>query len=105
VTEAFLYQFLEGLFQNVAHNKEFVKLGGAEVMFKFYSLRMLPYDFTSSTSSFSLSFLLRILIETNYQTLAPLFGSELSRVLEKASQYARELSAHSWSLKFVDLQG
>ncbi|KAJ3416767.1 hypothetical protein HDV05_000141 [Chytridiales sp. JEL 0842] len=97
-------RFLEGLFQNVSQNKEFVKIGGAEVLLKFYSLRMLPYDTTASPNSFTLSFLVKLLLEVNYQAVAPLFIRELDVALRAALELFTKESTDSWSMALIDLQ-
>ena len=52
-------RLLEGLFQNTAHCKDFVALGGLDQLFSIYSLDTLSIDFSSSPASSSLSYLFR----------------------------------------------
>jgi E3 ubiquitin-protein ligase HUWE1 len=58
-------RLLEGLFQNVAHAQDFIRLGGTEKLQKLSQLACIPYDFTSTPSSFTLSYLFRVLIESD----------------------------------------
>jgi E3 ubiquitin-protein ligase HUWE1 len=57
-------RILEGLFQNVAHAQDFIRLGGTEKLQQLSQLACIPYDFTSAPSSFTLSYLFRVLIES-----------------------------------------
>jgi E3 ubiquitin-protein ligase HUWE1 len=59
--------FLEGLFQNPAHCKEFCKSGGIPLLLSLFTLPTIPYDFAESPSSYSLSYLFRVIIESSSQ--------------------------------------
>src|SRR5437899_12099891 len=60
----FKQKFLEGLFQNQSHCKEFLKAEeGLSILLKYYSLPTVPYDFESSQASYSLSNQMRLIID------------------------------------------
>ncbi|KAJ3180597.1 hypothetical protein HDU85_004001 [Gaertneriomyces sp. JEL0708] len=75
-------RFLEGLFQNTAHCKDFIKMDGVQVLLRFYSLPTLPYDFVSTGDSYSLSYIFRLMMEVNPTHLVSCLLSEIQRVLE-----------------------
>lgn len=56
-------RILDGLFTNIGHAKDFVRLGGVEELLKYYTFPALPYDFAALNSSYSLSHILRLLME------------------------------------------
>jgi E3 ubiquitin-protein ligase HUWE1 len=58
-----LLQFLEGVFQNLAHCKDFVKTDGLTKLLDLLSLPSIPYDFTGSSSARSLCSLFNIMGE------------------------------------------
>lgn len=58
-------RFLEGLFHNHTHCKEFVKSGGLERLLDFYALPCLPYDFAGSAAADSLFALFRAVSDVN----------------------------------------
>jgi E3 ubiquitin-protein ligase HUWE1 len=81
-----LTRFLEGLFQNISHCREFIKRGGIQLIFKLYNIKALPFDFATAGTSTSLSYLVRYIMETNIQetvcVLTESFEKECRRILE-----------------------
>ncbi|KAI9099723.1 hypothetical protein DFS34DRAFT_502229 [Phlyctochytrium arcticum] len=80
-------RFLEGLFQNPSHSKEFMKLEGAKYLLDFYALPTLPFDFASSGAPYSLSYLFRVMLDGN---AGQVVTQMLTRILE-ASKLAESL--------------
>ncbi|ORY44089.1 hypothetical protein BCR33DRAFT_850734 [Rhizoclosmatium globosum] len=97
-------RFLEGLFQNPTHSKEFIKLGGIELLVNIYSLPGLPVDFAlSSSAGYSLVFLFRVLIESGKEQVIPVVQDSLIKALENVQEFVtRESVDASWSLKCID---
>ncbi|KAJ3034241.1 hypothetical protein HDU99_010729, partial [Rhizoclosmatium hyalinum] len=97
-------RFLEGLFQNPTHSKEFIKLGGIELLVNIYSLPGLPVDFAlSSSAGYSLVFLFRVLIESGKEQVVPVVQDSLIKALENVQEFVtRESVDASWSLKCID---
>ncbi|KAH9244322.1 hypothetical protein BASA81_018289, partial [Batrachochytrium salamandrivorans] len=78
-------RFLEGVFQNVAHGKDFVRLDGLVPLLRLFTLTSTPFDFSSSQSSFSLSYLFKVTIESSPQDVVPLLFKEFSTAYDKIS--------------------
>ncbi|TIC61802.1 hypothetical protein E3Q03_02533 [Wallemia mellicola] len=57
-------RFLESVFTNGSHAKEFLESGGLDKIGYFFSLPCLPYDFSITRASESIAQLGRVLIET-----------------------------------------
>ncbi|CAO3595638.1 unnamed protein product [Absidia cylindrospora] len=58
-------RFLEGLFQNQSNIREFVKDRCPEMLLDYFTLPMLPADFSVSIASDSLSYLFRMIAEVS----------------------------------------
>ncbi|KAI8340111.1 hypothetical protein BC941DRAFT_468384 [Chlamydoabsidia padenii] len=58
-------RFLEGLFQNPSNIREFVKDRCPEMLLDYYTLPMLPVDFSTTIASDSLSYIFRLIAETS----------------------------------------
>lgn len=58
-------RFLEGLFQNQANIKEFVEEGCPEMLLNYFSLPLLPVNFSVTIASDSLSYLFRMISEVS----------------------------------------
>ncbi|KAG2231174.1 hypothetical protein INT48_002955 [Thamnidium elegans] len=58
-------RFLEGLFQNQSNIKEFVEEGCPEMLLNYYSLPLLPANFSVTIASDSLSYLFRMISEVS----------------------------------------
>jgi E3 ubiquitin-protein ligase HUWE1 len=82
-----LTRFLEGLFQNVSHCREFIKRGGIQLIFRLYNVKSLPFDFSTAGTSTSLSYLVRYIMETNIQetvgVLAESFEKQCRMILDR----------------------
>jgi E3 ubiquitin-protein ligase HUWE1 len=74
-----LARFLEGLFQNVAHCKEFIKFKGLPLLTKLYQLDSIPFDFAISSSSASLSYLFRSILDVNLHDAAEHLIGEIQK--------------------------
>lgn len=79
-------RFFEGLFQNVSHAKEFVRLGGAKLIFDLIQVKCLPYSFTESNACYGLFYIFRVICESSgreiYGFVKSLFGEMANSVLE-----------------------
>jgi E3 ubiquitin-protein ligase HUWE1 len=60
-----LSRFLEGLFQNVGHCKDFIKWGGVPLLLDVFLIPNLPYNFSETSSAYSISYLFRVIMENN----------------------------------------
>ncbi|KAI9145613.1 hypothetical protein BKA69DRAFT_1111416 [Paraphysoderma sedebokerense] len=72
-------RFLEGIFSNPAHCRDFMKHEGIPLLIEFYSLPSLPHDFPSSQASYSLSHLFRILSDVNTPNVVDAIFIELTK--------------------------
>ncbi|KAI8588501.1 hypothetical protein BDZ88DRAFT_397137 [Geranomyces variabilis] len=97
-------RFLEGLFQNVAHCKDFIKMDGVQIMLKCYTLPTLPYDFATSASSYSLSYLFRLMIEANAPQVVGYMLTEIHSALEAAEHFLSFKGPGSLVANYIDLK-
>ncbi|KAJ3265210.1 hypothetical protein HDU77_006065 [Chytriomyces hyalinus] len=98
-----LARFLEGLFQNPAHSKEFVRLGGCDLLVELYTLPTLPVDFAlSTTSGYSLLFLFRMLMDGSSATVVPILQEALKTALDRVSEFVEYSEEKCWSLESID---
>lgn len=97
-------RFLEGLFQNNAHCRDFTAEGGLEILLDIYSLPMLPGDFAVSIASDSLSYLFRLISEVNSATTIKIILKRLRVALENASDFLDNDSPKSMIVDFIDLK-
>ncbi|KDN52289.1 DUF913-domain-containing protein [Tilletiaria anomala UBC 951] len=74
-------RFLEGFFQTPAHCKDFVRADGLDLIFKFYELPCLPYNFCASFTADSLVALLRAMTEMSAHTVLGLLTKEVRKSL------------------------
>ncbi|KAJ3152973.1 hypothetical protein HDU86_005428 [Geranomyces michiganensis] len=105
LSPSFFLQFLEGLFQNVAHCKDFIKMDGVQIMLKCYTLPTLPYDFATSASSYSLSYLFRLMIEANAPQVVGYMLTEIHSAFEAAEPFLSFKGPGSLVATFVELKG
>lgn len=63
-------RFLEGFLRNTDNIKEFINYGGPELLLSYYSLPMLPYNFSVSNAFDSLSFVFRVISDVSPLTFA-----------------------------------
>ncbi|KAH8549675.1 hypothetical protein BGW37DRAFT_459292 [Umbelopsis sp. PMI_123] len=97
-------RFLEGLFQNNAHCRDFTSEGGLEILLDIYSLPMLPGDFAVSIASDSLSYLFRLISEVNSATTIKIILKRLRVALENASDFLDNDSPKGMIVDFIDLK-
>lgn len=79
-------RFLEGLFQNNLHCKEFIKLNGVVPLLELYKCVALPFDFADSPSAYSLSFLFRVIIELAPTETAKWISDSVEQALNTITQ-------------------
>ncbi|KAI8145482.1 hypothetical protein BJV82DRAFT_39092 [Fennellomyces sp. T-0311] len=72
-------RFLEGLFQNASNIRDFVQDGCPEVLLDYYTLPLLPADFSVTIASDSLAYIFKMISETS--TLPTILA-----IAEKAKQ-------------------
>ncbi|KAI9270590.1 hypothetical protein BDA99DRAFT_478483 [Phascolomyces articulosus] len=58
-------RFLEGLFQNAANIRDFVQDGCPEILLDYYTLPLLPADFSVTIASDSLAYIFKMISETS----------------------------------------
>ncbi|TPX56315.1 hypothetical protein SpCBS45565_g08434 [Spizellomyces sp. 'palustris'] len=97
-------RFLEGLFQNVAHCKDFIKMEGVQILLKYYTLPTLPYDFASSASSYSLSYLFRLMIEVNASQVVAQMLKEIDGAITGAQQFLSYEGEGGYIPQFIEIQ-
>ncbi|KAK9761441.1 E3 ubiquitin-protein ligase tom1 [Basidiobolus ranarum] len=96
-------RFLEGLFQNTSHCKEFLKVQGVDVLLKFYSLPMIPYDFPASSASYSLSHLFRVMSEVDADAVVTVILNELHQSLEASDSFLKANNHGGIIVNYLDL--
>jgi E3 ubiquitin-protein ligase HUWE1 len=94
---------LEGLFQNVAHAPDFIRLGGAETLRQLSQLRCIPYDFTSTPSSFTLSYLFRVLIESDPNRIIEMIAKQTRSTLSLLDNLLKYSEDGSMLEKYIQL--
>ncbi|KAI9357936.1 hypothetical protein DFJ73DRAFT_173945 [Zopfochytrium polystomum] len=97
-------RFLEGLFQNPAHCKDFIKLNGAQLLVKLFFLPTIPLDFALSSNQKSLTYILRALVESSATTVLPVIMNGISEAFEKASTILQYRET-SWCREFIEVDG
>eukprot|EP00842_Homolaphlyctis_polyrhiza_P000338 jgi/Hompol1/1304/HPOL_002679-RA len=96
-------RFLEGVFQNVAHSKDFIRLGGLQPLLRMFTLAALPYDFSASQSSFSLAFLFKVMFESNPQEVVPVMLKELLAMFDKVEPLLAHEGQDSFLHKLITI--
>lgn len=95
-------RFLEGLFQNTSNIKDFVKEGCPEMLLNYFSLPLLPTNFSATTASDSLSYLFRMIAEGSPMptllAIATKVKESLGFIMEKGDNYDQSVL-----LEFVDV--
>ncbi|CAG8441327.1 3125_t:CDS:10 [Ambispora gerdemannii] len=77
-------KFLDGLFQNSSHCKDFLKQNGLSIIIKFYSLPTLPYDFGNTPASYALSNSMRLIADVDSKSFVKCVITELNSALQNA---------------------
>ncbi|KAI8810926.1 hypothetical protein BJ742DRAFT_675473 [Cladochytrium replicatum] len=96
-------RFLEGLFQNVAHCKDFVKMDGTQILIKMVSLPALPFDFVSSDSAYALTYLFRMMIELSTSQVVSVVTKELHQVFKSSMDLLSTNEKSSSFAQYIDL--
>lgn len=95
-------RFLEGLFQNQSNIKDFVEGGCPEMLLNYFSLPLLPTNFSATIASDSLSYLFRMIAEVSplptVWAIATKVRETLGFITEKGDDYDQ-----SALLEFVDV--
>ncbi|CAO3635514.1 unnamed protein product [Mucor hiemalis] len=95
-------RFLEGLFQNQSNIKEFVEEGCPEMLLNYFSLPLLPVNFSVTIASDSLSYLFRMISEVSplptIFAIASKVKDSIRFITENSSEYE-----NSMLYEFVDV--
>ncbi|KAJ3176473.1 hypothetical protein HK101_010430 [Irineochytrium annulatum] len=97
-------RFLQGLFQNASHCKDIVKLGGVQILLKLYTLPSIPYNFATSTNSYTLSYLFRLLADADPYEVVTMITTEVLAAFETAKAFLENDSDESYFVKYIDLK-
>ncbi|KAJ3313756.1 hypothetical protein HDV04_001560 [Boothiomyces sp. JEL0838] len=95
-------RFLEGLFQNVSHCKDFLKFNGLQLLIRFFTLKAIPHDFGTSPSSAPLSYIVRVILEVNLQETSNLVAEEVHKLFGNISVFLNYTSDSSYVFPYVD---
>ncbi|KAJ3321382.1 hypothetical protein HDV06_004367 [Boothiomyces sp. JEL0866] len=96
-------RFLEGLFQNVSHCKDFLRFNGLQLLLNFYTLKSIPYDFGTSPSSAPLSYIIRVIIEVNLQETAGLIGEGIQNFISNISSFLNHTGNESHIFPYLSV--
>jgi E3 ubiquitin-protein ligase HUWE1 len=96
-------QFLEGFLRNTDNIKEFVNYGGPELLLSYYSLPMLPYNFSISNAFDSLSFVFRVISDVSPMPFAKL----ITQKVYESSRFIFEELDHGKSVvyEYISVDG
>ncbi|KAG9291851.1 hypothetical protein G9A89_012136 [Geosiphon pyriformis] len=97
-------KFLDGLFQNSSHCRDFLKQNGLDVIIQFYSLPTLPYDFGNTPASYALSNSMRLIAETDSKAFVKSVISSLNTALKEAQDFLDTESKESRIVEYIDLE-
>ncbi|GBC34534.2 DUF913-domain-containing protein [Rhizophagus irregularis DAOM 181602=DAOM 197198] len=97
-------KFLEGLFQTQSHCREFLKQeNGLNIILKFYALPTVPYDFASSSASYSLSHLMRAIAEVDPKKSVTAIIVALNEALQGATNFLNYDGKGGLLVEYIDL--
>ncbi|RIA89170.1 hypothetical protein C1645_825193 [Glomus cerebriforme] len=98
-------KFLEGLFQTQSHCREFLKQEhGLNIILKFYALPTVPYDFASSTASYSLSHLMRVVADVDPKKSVTAIIGALNEALQGATNFLNYDGKGGLLVEYIDLE-
>jgi E3 ubiquitin-protein ligase HUWE1 len=95
-------RFLEGLFQNQSNIKDFVQEGCPEMLLNYFSLPLLPANFSATIASDSLSYLFRMIAEVSPLPTVLAIATKVRESLDFITQKGDDYDA-STLLEFVDV--
>lgn len=96
-------QFLESVFTNGTHAREFLDAGGLDRLGKFFGLPCLPYDFSISRASEAIAQLGRVLIEIKPEVSLIWSMEQIREKLENTKHIWSEMRTKSLFIKMKDL--
>ncbi|KAF9362900.1 hypothetical protein BGX34_005286 [Mortierella sp. NVP85] len=96
-------RFCESFFQNTASAKDFLKAGGIDVLMRFYSLQTFPYELASTPAFLSLSYLIKMLSETNPACVVTAVLKEAIRLLVTVQPLLESTNPESDLMKYIDI--
>lgn len=95
-------RFLEGLFQNQSNIKEFVEEGCPEMLLNYYSLPLLPANFSVTIASDSLSYLFRMISEVSPLPTVMAIASKVKESIRFITEEQRDYEK-SMLIEFIDV--
>ena len=97
---------MEGLFQTQSHCREFLKQeNGLNIILKFYALPTVPYDFASSSASYSLSHLMRVIADVDPKKSVVAIIGALNEALQGATNFLNYDGKGGLLVEYIDLEG
>ncbi|KAF8985816.1 hypothetical protein BGZ46_001784 [Entomortierella lignicola] len=96
-------RFCENFFQNTSSAKDFLKANGINILMKFYSLETLPYDLASTPAFLTLSYLIKMLSETNPSDAVTVVIKETIKLLDNVKPLLESTNAESDLIKYIDI--
>lgn len=80
-------RFLESLFQNASHCKDFIRRDGLDTLLEIYSLPTLPYDFATTSAANWMCHALQVTSEVDSQTVVPKILKRLEQAIADAEDF------------------
>ncbi|TPX49618.1 hypothetical protein SeLEV6574_g01357 [Synchytrium endobioticum] len=80
-------RFVEGILQTQEHGAKLIELGALPTLLEIFSLPSVPYDFGSSSASYSLSYLFRIIIEIDTKAVVEALLAAIRRSLSRLAPF------------------
>lgn len=80
-------------------------MDGAQTLLKFYTLPSLPYDFASSATSYSISYLFRLMVEVNAPQVVTFMQKEITTAIAAAQPFLNYEGEGGLISNFIDLNG
>ncbi|KAF9353291.1 hypothetical protein BGX26_008924 [Mortierella sp. AD094] len=96
-------RFCESFFQNASSAKDFLKAGGIDILMRFYSLETFPYDLASTPAFLTLSYLIKMLSETNPADAVTAVIKETIKLLNNVKPLLESTNAGSDLIKYIDI--
>jgi E3 ubiquitin-protein ligase HUWE1 len=94
-------QFLEGILQNAAHCKDFVKTDGLKKILELISLPSIPFDFPNSSTARSQCSLFNVMGETSPTPVLHAIIKSLRSVLDGTKPFWESINPESPLLPYI----
>ncbi|CDZ98238.1 E3 ubiquitin-protein ligase/Putative upstream regulatory element binding protein [Phaffia rhodozyma] len=96
-------RFLEGLFNNHTHCKDFIKADGLSLLLDLYAMPCIPYDFAGSQAADSLFALFRAMSEVNPNAVLSALLKPVRTSLDQTAEFWSTLESTSKLSGLTDL--